>query len=94
MEAQPAAVGAGHLLGFPEEADKEEQNEVGIDLRLELQVARVVLGFDGPNAALELQSRMKSVIDLLDEGDELADISSLKPRRGSCRSSWSISHCE
>src|SRR5207237_1327752 len=74
MEAQPAAVGAGDLLCLAKKADEEKQHHIRVDLRLEFEVARVVLGLDGADAALELERGMKGVVDFLDKGDELADV--------------------
>src|SRR5439155_22659647 len=39
MKTQPAAIGAGNALGFAKESDEQEEDEISIDLRLELQIA-------------------------------------------------------
>ena len=39
MKAQPAAIGARDSLRFPKESDEEQQDEIGVDLRLQLEIA-------------------------------------------------------
>src|SRR5438094_2403651 len=46
MKTQPAAIGTRHALGFAKESDKQEEDEIGIDLRLELEITRKFLGGD------------------------------------------------
>ena len=42
VKAQPAPVHARNSLRFSKEGDKQKQNEISIDLRLELQIARKI----------------------------------------------------
>ncbi len=46
MKAEPASIGPRDLLRFSKKGDEEEQNEIGIDARLELEVARKIFGSD------------------------------------------------
>ena len=46
MKTQPAAIGAGNALSFAKESDEQEEDEIGIDLRLELEIARKFFGGD------------------------------------------------
>src|SRR5439155_23737187 len=39
VKPQPAPVGLRHSLGFSKKGDKQKQNKVSIDLRLELEIA-------------------------------------------------------
>ena len=70
MEAQPAPVHARNPLRFSKEGDKQKQNEIGIDLCLELQIARKIFGSDLPDSALELKRRVQSMIEFLHEHDQ------------------------
>ncbi len=74
MEAEPAAIHAGDALGLAKECDEEEEDEVGIDEGLELEVAGKFLTLDFTGALLELEGGVQGVVDLLDEGDEGADV--------------------
>src|SRR5438132_10857486 len=46
MKTQPAAIGPGNALGFAKESDKQEQDEISIDLCLQLEIARKCFGSD------------------------------------------------
>ena len=74
MIAQPAPVHARDSLGLSKECDKQKQNEVSIDLRLELQIARKVFRSDFADPTLELKCRMQRVIQFLHEHDQRPDI--------------------
>ena len=70
MKTQPAAVGAGNALGFAEESDKQKKDEISIDLRLELEIARKFFGRDPALAILKLERGVERVIQFLHENDE------------------------
>src|SRR6476620_28118 len=55
METKPAPVGARDFLCLAKESDKEQQHEVSIDLRLELEIAGEIFAFDFPETALEIE---------------------------------------
>ena len=74
MKTQPAPVHSRNSLRFSKEGDKQKQNEIGIDLRLELQIARKIFGSNLADSALELKRRMQGMIEFLHEHDERADI--------------------
>ena len=74
METQPAAIGARDALRFAKEGDEEEENQIGVDPRLELEVAREILRSDAAFAFLELDGGVESVIDFLHKHDEGADV--------------------
>ena len=79
MKAQPAPVHAGHSLGFSKEGDKQQQNEIGIDLRLELQIARKIFGSDLASSVFELKRRVQRVVEFLHKHDQRPDISIADP---------------
>src|SRR4029450_8051814 len=55
MKTQPAAIGPGNALGFAKESDEQKENEIGIDLRLQLQIARKFFRGDPALAVFELE---------------------------------------
>jgi len=79
MKAQPAPVHARDSLRFSKERNKQKQNEIGIDLRLELQISRKIFGSDLAGSAFELERSMQRVIEFFYEHDERADISVADP---------------
>jgi hypothetical protein len=58
MKTEPAPVDVRNSLRFSKEGDKQQQNEIGIDLRLELQIARKIFGGNLADSALELERCM------------------------------------
>ena len=74
MKAQPAPIGPRNLLRLSKESDEEQQDEIGIDPRLELEVAREIFRSDLALPGLELQRGVQRVIDLFHEGDERPDV--------------------
>jgi len=62
MKTQPATIGPGNALGFAKECDKQEEDEISIDLRLELEIARKFFGGDSALAVLELERGVKRMI--------------------------------
>ena len=62
MKTQPATISAGNALGFAKESDKQEEDEVSIDLRLELEIARKFFGGDSALAVLELECGVERMI--------------------------------
>src|SRR5450432_3781978 len=55
METQPAAIGAGDPLRLAKKGHEQEQDKVGVDPRLELEIARKILRGDPALAAPELE---------------------------------------
>src|SRR5438874_3193661 len=75
MKTQPTPVHARNSLGFSKERDKQKQNEIGIDLRLEFQIAGKIFGSNLAGSVLELKRRMQGMIEFLHERDQRSDIS-------------------
>lgn len=74
MEAQPAPIGAGNALRFPEESDEQNEHEISVDLGLKLKVAREIFRSYFASPVLELQRGMERVVDFFDEHNERPDI--------------------
>ena len=74
MKTKPAPVHARNSLRFSKERDKQEQNEISIDLRLELKIARKIFRCDFARSSFELKRRVQRVIEFLDEHDQRPDI--------------------
>ena len=55
MEAQPPPVSSRHSLRFPKKSDEQNENKIGIHLRLKLKVAREIFRRDLARAAFKLQ---------------------------------------
>src|SRR5262245_15054862 len=70
MKAQPAPVHTRDSLGFSKERDKQEENEVGIHLRLELQIARKIFRSDLASSVFELERCMQRVIEFFHEHNQ------------------------
>jgi len=62
MKTQPATIGPGNALGFAKESDKQEEDEIRIDLRLELEIARKFFRGDSALAVLELERGVERMI--------------------------------
>ena len=82
MEAEPAPIHRGYFLGFSEEPDEEEEDEIGIDRGLKFEIAGVVFAGDLIDAPLELESGVEGMIDFFDEGDHRKDIGIAKSFSG------------
>jgi hypothetical protein len=74
MEAQPAPIGAGNALRFPEESDEQNEHEISIDLGLKLEVAREIFRSYFAPPVLKLQRSVERVIDFFDKHNERPDI--------------------
>jgi len=74
MKTQPAAIGPRNTLGFAKESDEQEENKIGIDLRLELQIAGKFFGGDPALAVFKLERSVQRVIQFLNKNDERANI--------------------
>ena len=74
MKTQPTAIGPGNALGFAKKSDEQEKDEIRIDLRLQLEIARKFFRGDPAMAILELERRMQRVIQFFNENDEGANI--------------------
>ena len=94
MKAQPAAIGARDALGFAKESDEEKENEISIDLRLELEVAREIFRCDLAPPFLNCKAACRAWFSSSTKMMSERMFESLRPLRGSCRSSWSMSQRE
>src|SRR6476646_12138583 len=74
MKTQPATIGPGNALGFAKECDKQEEDEISIDLRLELEIARKFFRGDPALAVLELERGVERMIQFLHENDQGANV--------------------
>src|SRR5438132_1913576 len=74
MKTQPAAIGAGNALGFAKESDKQEQDEISIDLCLQLEIARKFFRGDPALAIFELEGGVQGVVQFLNKNNERANV--------------------
>src|SRR5437870_10196694 len=74
MKPQPAPVSLRNAPRFSEKRDKQEQNKVRIDLRLELEIARKIFRCDLADSPFELKRSMQRVIQFLHKHDQRPDI--------------------
>src|SRR5438128_10569222 len=74
MKTQPAAISAGNALGFAKESDKQEEDEICIDLRLQFEIARKFFGGNPAPAVLELERGVQRVVQFLYKDDERANV--------------------
>ncbi len=79
MEPQPAAVGSRDALRFSKESDKQEEHEISIDLRLQLEIAHKIFRANLARAAFKLKRSMERVIDFFHKHDERTDIMIAQP---------------
>src|SRR4029453_4447161 len=82
MKAHPAPGPARDPLGFSKKGDKKKQNEISIDLRLKLQIARKIFRSDFADSAFELKRRVQRMIQFLHEHDQRPDIAVPDTRTG------------
>src|SRR5207244_8484568 len=68
-----------NALRFPEKRDKQKQNKVSIDLRLELEIARKIFRCDLADSPFELKRSMQRVIQFLHKHDQRSDIAIAQP---------------
>ena len=74
MKTQPATIGPRNALSLAKESDKQEEDEISIDLRLELEIARKIFRGDPALAVLELERGMEGMIEFLHKNDEGANV--------------------
>src|SRR5438105_5938422 len=74
MKTQPATIGPGNALGFAKESDKQEEDEISIDLCLQLEIARKFFGGDPALAILELEGGVQGVVQFLNKNNERANV--------------------
>src|SRR4029453_2829337 len=74
MKTQPAPVSSRNALRFSKEGDKQKENKIGVDLRLELEIAGEVFRSNLTRSAFELKRRVQRMIDFFDEHDQRPDI--------------------
>ena len=74
MKTQPATIGPGNALSFAKESDKQKEDEIRIDLRLELEIARKFFGGDSALAVLELERGVERMIQFLNENDKGSNV--------------------
>ena len=80
METQPAPIGPRNLLGLSKESDEEQQHQVSIDARLELEVPGKIFRGNLALAFLELQRGVERVIYFLHERNQRPDIAVAQTR--------------
>ncbi len=74
MKAEPAPICPRDLLGFSKKSHEKQQDQIGIDAGLELEVAGEILRSDLALSGLELQRGVQRMIDLLHKRDERPDV--------------------
>ena len=82
MKAEPAPIGARDLLRFSKKGDEEQQDQISIDARLELEVAREIFRSDLTLPGFELQRGVQRVIDLFHKRDERPDVAIVQTGAG------------
>ena len=80
MEAEPAPIGPRNLLCLAKEGHEKEQHKIGIDLGLQLEIARVILRVNFALAGLELERGVEGVINFLHESNERPDVAIVHTR--------------
>jgi hypothetical protein len=79
VEAEPAAIGAGDTLRLAKEGNEEQEHEVGVHSRLQLQIPGEVLAGQIAFSSAKGERRVQGVIDLFHERDEVPDIRVAQP---------------
>src|SRR5205823_5966072 len=79
MEPKPAPVRPGDALRLAKECYEQQENEVGVDLRLQLEITRKIFRCDFARAALKLERGVKGVVDFLHEHDERTNVVIAQP---------------
>src|ERR1043166_6271490 len=74
MKSQPAAIRARDAFRFTKERDEQKQHEIGVDLSLELEIARKMFRTNLAGAVLKLERGVQRVIDLFHERDQRPNI--------------------
>ncbi len=74
MKPQPTPVGPRDALRFSKKGDEEKQDQISVDLRLHLEIARKIFHADLVRAVLKLERSVKRMIDLLHEHDERSNV--------------------
>ena len=74
MKAQPAPVSSRNSLRFSKKGDKQKENKIGVDLRLELEIADKIFRSNLARSAFELKRRVQRVIDFFNKHDQRPDI--------------------
>src|SRR5437667_375487 len=67
-------------LDFSKKCDKQKENKISIDLRLQLEIAREIFRSDLARAAFKLKRGVQCMIDFFHEHDERPDIAITHPR--------------
>src|SRR5262245_32492731 len=74
MKPQPPPVRPRNTLGSTEESDKEQEDEIRVDLRLEFQVSNEILAREVLDPALKGERGVQGMIDFFHKGNQLPDI--------------------
>src|SRR5439155_18193070 len=67
-------------LRFSEKRDKQKENEISIDLRLQLEIARKIFRTDLADSPFELKRGMQRVIEFLHKHDQRSDVAIAQAR--------------
>src|SRR3954451_3479183 len=79
VKTQPAAIRRGDALSFSEKGDKQQQNQIRVHLRLNLEVARKIFRGDLAHSAFELERSMQRMIEFFNKRDQRPDIAIPQP---------------
>src|SRR3954447_11293430 len=74
METEPAPIRFGDTLSFAEEGHKQQEDQVGVDLGLELEIARKIFRGNFALAAFELEGGVQGVIELFNKDDQRPNV--------------------
>src|SRR5438552_11017857 len=79
VKPQPPPIGARDSLSLSKKGDKQKKNEIGIDLRLQLEIAGEILRRNFARAAFEVKRGVQRMIDFFHEHDQRPDIAITHP---------------
>src|SRR5207247_4723979 len=74
VKPQPPPIGARDSLSLSKKGDKQKKNEIGIDLRLQLEIAGEILRRNFARAAFEVKRGVQRMIDFFHEHDQRSDV--------------------
>src|ERR1700730_18552915 len=82
MKAEPAPIRPRDLLRFSKKSDEKQQDQISINARLELEVAREIFRSDLTQPHFELQRGVQCVIDLFHKRDERPNVTIAQTEAG------------
>src|SRR5262249_30899549 len=80
MKTQPTAIACRDPLRFSEKSDEQYKNQIGVDLCLELKVARKIFRRDLAHSAFELERGVQRMIQFFNKRNQRSNIPVPQPR--------------